>query len=367
MQRVISTVDSSWITQRRLDVRYSDVSPNHVLDVYLPEAGDGPFPAIVFVHGGGFLGGRKDYGALGPILAGVSQGYALISVEYRLSMEAKWPSCVHDVKCALRFITAHADELRVDPGRLVLWGTSAGGGINNAVAATLGSGRVDDPALGHPDVRPRVAALVNWFAVADWVSNAYTHNIPTEKTFLTTNPTVADARQYAAEGWKRVEDAELGFAIEDDFARAFALSPIRMVRDEFLPTLFQHGTADVVVPFVDTVKMACTVNTRVRPGLATVWPMRGEIHGGPRFYAPGNIVATLRWIDGQIGRRHGYTALPVVGTISTLVDDGVDLPTDDLPASDTVTAVATRAVEPVRNQLEFWGPPHEEANVPHGV
>ena len=94
MKRTISTVDSSWITRKQLDVRYSDVSPSHVLDVYLPEQGRGPHPVIVFVHGGGFLGGRKDYGPLAPILACVSQGYALISVEYRLSMEAKWPACV---------------------------------------------------------------------------------------------------------------------------------------------------------------------------------------------------------------------------------------------------------------------------------
>jgi acetyl esterase/lipase len=367
VKRAISTVDSSWITRKHLNVRYSDVSPNHLLDVYLPESGDGPAPVIVFVHGGGFLGGSKDYGALAPILACVSQGYALISVEYRLSMAAKWPACVHDVKCALRFITARAGELGIDPERIVLWGASAGGGINNAIAATLTSGRVDDPALGHPEIRPRVVALVNWFAVADWVSCAYQHNIPTDKTFLVTNPTTADARQYAAEGWKRVEDAELGFAIEDDLPRAFAASPIRMVQDEFLPTLFQHGTADIIVPFVDTVKMAETVNTRVRPGIATVWSLIGENHGGQRFYAPDNIIATLRWIDEKIGRTHDYTRLSEVGTRSTHVDDGIELPPDDLSVSPGVTAVPTRTVEPVKDLLEFWGLPPAREQAPHGV
>ena len=366
MKRVISTVDNSGITRKHLDVRYSDVSPNHVLDVYLPESGAGPFPVIVFVHGGGFLGGRKDYGALAPILACVSQGYALISVEYRLSMEAPWPACVHDVKCALRFVTARAGELGIDPERIVLWGTSAGGGINNAVAATLTGRRVDDASLGHPDVRPRVVALVNWFAVADWVSLAYQHNIPTEKTFLVTSPTVADAQQYATRGWKRVEDAALGFAVEDDLPRAFATSPIRMVSDEFLPTLFQHGTADVVVPFADTVKMAETVNTRVRAGLATVRPLLGEIHGGPRFYAPDNIVATLRWIDERIGRDHDYTPLPEIGTIGTHVDDGVELPADNLSVRPGVTTLPTSALEPVRDRLEVWSPT-AGADVPRGV
>jgi acetyl esterase/lipase len=366
VKRAIRTVDNSWITRKQLNVRYSDVSPNHVLDVYLPDSG-GPFPVIVFVHGGGFLGGRKDYGALAPILACVSQGYALISVEYRLSMEATWPACVHDVKCALRFVTAHAHELGVDPERIALWGTSAGGGINNAVAATLTGSRCDDLSLGHSGVRPRVAALVNWFAVADWVSFAFHHNIPTDKTFLVTSPTAADAQQYAAQGWKRVEDAELGFAIEDDLPRAFAASPINMVGNEFLPALFQHGTADVIVPFADTVRMAETVNTRVRPGLATVWPMRGEIHGGPRFYAPDNIIATLRWIDDRIGRSHDYTALPEVGTISTDVDDGVELVAEDLSESPGVTTIPTRTIEPAKDRLEFWGAPPARAETPRGV
>jgi len=157
-----------------------------------------------------------------------------------------------------------------------------------------------------------------------------------------------------------------GFAVEDDLPRAFATSPIRMVSDEFLPTLFQHGTADVVVPFADTVKMAETVNTRVRAGLATVRPLLGEIHGGPRFYAPDNIVATLRWIDERIGRDHDYTPLPEIGTIGTHVDDGVELPADNLSVRPGVTTLPTSALEPVRDRLEVWSPT-AGADVPRGV
>jgi len=193
MKRTITTVDSGPIHRKRLDVRYSHVSPSHVLDVYLPEYGSGPFPVIVFVHGGGFFGGSKDYGTLADILPCVSQGYALVSVEYRLSMEAKWPACVHDVKTALRFITAHAAEFELDPERIVLRGSSAGAGITTAVAATLTSGRVDDPTLGNPGVQPQVAAMVGWFPLTDWISVAFHHNIPTELTMAVASPSIADA------------------------------------------------------------------------------------------------------------------------------------------------------------------------------
>jgi acetyl esterase/lipase len=367
MRRTISTIDSSCLSRKYLDVRYSDVSPNQLLDVYLPETGDGPFPVIVFVHGGGFLGGRKDYGTLADILPCVSQGYALVSVEYRLSMEAKWPACVHDVKAALRFITANAGELELDPDRMVLWGSSAGAGITTSIAATLGNGKVDDPALGYPDIRPHVAAMVGWFPLTDWISAAHHHNIPNELTTAVASPTSADAQQYAAEGWKHVEDAALGFAIEDDLPRAFAASPITMVEGAFVPSLLLHGTADVVVPFVDTVRLAQKVNTRVQPGLVTVWPMIGQNHGASCFGTPDTIVATLRWIDRQIGRTHEYTDMQKVSTISMQIDDQVELPADDLSLLPGLTVVPTRSLEPIRNRLEFWGPVIAQPDVPQGV
>jgi acetyl esterase/lipase len=367
MKRTISTIDSSGFRRKQLDVPYSDVSPNHLLDVYLPDNSEGPFPVIVFVHGGGFLGGRKDYGTLADILPCVSQGYALVSVEYRLSMEAKWPACVHDVKAALRFMTAHAGELELDPDRIVLWGSSAGAGITTSVAATLGGGRVDDPALGYPDIRPHVAAMVGWFPLTDWISAAYHHNIPSELTMAVASPTIADAQQYTAEGWKRVEDAALGFAIEADLPSAFAASPITMVEDEFVPSLLLHGTADIVVPFVDTVRLAQKVNTRVEPGHVTVWPMIGQNHGASCFGAPDTVVTTLRWVDQQIGRTHEYSDLQKASTISTQIDDQVELPADDLSVLPGLTVVPTRTLEPIRDKLEFWGPVLVQSDAPQGV
>jgi hypothetical protein len=72
-----------------------------------------------------------------------------------------------------------------------------------------------------------------------------------------------------------------------------------------------------------------------------VWPLIAENHGGPRFYAPDNIVATLRWIDERIGRTHDYTSLPEVGTTSTQVDDGVGLYADD-PSDHQASSIASR-------------------------
>ena len=141
-----------------------------------------------------------------------------------------------------------------------------------------------------------------------------------------------------------------------------------MVEDEFVPSLLSlHGTADVVVPFADSVRLAQKVNTRVQPGLVTVWPMIGQNHGASCFGAPDTIAATLRWIDQQIGRSHEYTDMQKVSTISTVIDDQVELPAEDLSLLPGLIVVPTRTLEPVREGLEFWGPALAQADAPHGI
>ncbi len=98
------------------------------LDLAMPdELGDEPRPALIFIHGGGWRGGDKRRGAfLGPTLAFATKGYVCITVEYRLLQEAMFPACVEDVKCAVRWLRAHAEEYNVDPERFGAYGNSAG-------------------------------------------------------------------------------------------------------------------------------------------------------------------------------------------------------------------------------------------------
>ena len=306
MKRTISTVDSRWINRKRLDVRYSDVSPNHVLDVYLPDSGTGPFPVIVFVHGGGFLGGSKNYGALAPILGSVSQGYALISVEYRLSMEATWPAGVHDVKCALRFITEHADELGIDPDRIVLWGTQrVGRSSTPSPPRSPAAGSTTSPwDTVTPDLGKRRWSAGSLFSTGS-ASPTTTTSRPTRHSWSPAPPSPMRAGTPRKAG-TRVEDAELGFAIEDDLPRAFAASPIRLVQDEFVPALFQHGTADVIVPFADSAKWP----RRSTRGSVPAWPPCGPCAG--RSTAGRLLRAGQHRRDAALDRRadrpqHDYT------------------------------------------------------------
>jgi acetyl esterase/lipase len=98
------------------------------LDLAMPkEPGGEPLPAIVFVHGGGWRSGdKRAANFLGPALEFAAKGYVCITVNYRLIQEAPMPACIEDVKCAVRWLRAHAKEYNVDPERIGAYGNSAG-------------------------------------------------------------------------------------------------------------------------------------------------------------------------------------------------------------------------------------------------
>ncbi len=98
------------------------------LDLAMPkEPPDEPLPAIVFVHGGGWRSGdKRAANFLGPAQEFAAKGYVCITVNYRLIQEAPMPACIEDVKCAVRWLRAHAKEYGVDPDRIGAYGNSAG-------------------------------------------------------------------------------------------------------------------------------------------------------------------------------------------------------------------------------------------------
>src|SRR6476661_7067961 len=104
------------------------------LDLWLPDAGHGPSPVVVFLHGGGWrLGSRHLVGPAyatadpGPFELFAQAGIAVASIDYRLSGEALWPAQLHDAKAAVRWLRRRSSELGIDPERMASWGESAGG------------------------------------------------------------------------------------------------------------------------------------------------------------------------------------------------------------------------------------------------
>lgn len=135
------------------------------LDLHLPlgaDAGTGPHPVVVYVHGGSFLAGVP---TMGPWTTLPALGVAVASVSYRLSGEAPFPAAAEDVRAALAWLTGNAGRFGLDLDRLALWGSSAGGYLAALVALTHGRplGRRSDRTTQSP---PQVGAVVAHYPVS---------------------------------------------------------------------------------------------------------------------------------------------------------------------------------------------------------
>jgi acetyl esterase/lipase len=98
------------------------------LDLAMPaEQTEGLRPALVIVHGGGWRGGSRTVDVFQKMMTKYARkGYVTVNIDYRLTGEAPFPACIEDVKCAVRWLRAHADEYHVDPDRIGAYGHSAG-------------------------------------------------------------------------------------------------------------------------------------------------------------------------------------------------------------------------------------------------
>jgi len=154
------------------DVTYS-VIPGFrplVLDLYRPD-GETPKPLILFIHGGGWVGGNTRHsGALENFPLALAQlasvGFVVASVEYRLSSEAPFPAALQDVRTALRYLKDNSGKYRIDPNKVAVWGGSAGGQLAALAAASCGDQTLDAaPAIAGSEC---VQGAVVWYGVFDF-------------------------------------------------------------------------------------------------------------------------------------------------------------------------------------------------------
>lgn len=141
-----------------------------IVDIYVP-AGKGLHPLVVYIHGGGWIGGHtRQSGAFADfprMLAGLAaEGFTVASVEYRLSGEAPFPAQARDVNAAIRFLVGHAAQYQIDPKRIGVFGGSAGGHLA-ALAALSCRDTALDPASAN-DACPTAAA--SWYGVMDFAT-----------------------------------------------------------------------------------------------------------------------------------------------------------------------------------------------------
>ena len=148
------------------NLMYAQAGPHALrLDLYIPNDVPGPYPLIVWVHGGAFRMGDKANPIARPLVA---YGYAIASINYRLSHQAIFPAQIHDCKAAVRWLRAHAAGYDLDGARVGAWGDSAGGHL---VAMLGAAGDVPELEgdLGNLEHSSRVQAVCDWYGPSDFL------------------------------------------------------------------------------------------------------------------------------------------------------------------------------------------------------
>ncbi|HAL73883.1 MAG TPA: hypothetical protein DCM45_02175 [Clostridiales bacterium] len=119
---------ADWINWKNLDIAYGD-DPLQQFDLYYPNSGEGPYPLCILVHGGGFMLCDKRDWHLYPGFFALEKGFALASVNYRLTPASPFPAALEDICQVIEYLHSHAQEQMLDQDKVVLFGTSAGGNL----------------------------------------------------------------------------------------------------------------------------------------------------------------------------------------------------------------------------------------------
>jgi len=142
------------------------IASNHEnkLDLYVPRNANGPTPVLMYIHGGGWVGGAKEVNVL-RILPYLQMGWAVVNIEYRLGAVARAPAAVEDGLCALRWVIRNAERYNLDTSRIVTSGNSAGGHLALTTGMIPASAGLDLECPGSEELR--VAAIINWYGITD--------------------------------------------------------------------------------------------------------------------------------------------------------------------------------------------------------
>jgi acetyl esterase/lipase len=268
-----------------LDIPYADRSQAQKLDIYLPAMGQAPYPVIVYIHGGAFRFGDKASGSNLPVLEGLKRGYAVVSINYRLSAEALFPAAIHDIKAAIRWIRASAGHYGFDPKRIASWGDSAGGYLSLFAGVSAGVRELEDLSLGNPDQQSNVQAVVAWYPVTDFLKmdeqvSAY--------GLAPGNGLHSDAQS--------PESLLLGAPIATVPDLVKAANPETYITPAAPPTLLQHGTNDDLVPAMQSIKFAELLEMAIGRDKVLLDLLEGARHADPLFNTPANVKRVLDFL-----------------------------------------------------------------------
>jgi acetyl esterase/lipase len=204
------------------DVEYARFGDKSLLlDVYVPRGAQGPLPTVVWIHGGGWSSGSKDFCRT---IGLVARGYVVASINYRFAQDAPFPAQIEDCKAAIRFLRANAAKYQIDKDRIGVSGASAGGHLVALLGTSGGVKDLEGKVGGNLEQSSKVQCVVDFCG-------------PTDLMLFTNR----------GDGAAAVAGL-LGGSIEKAKDLAHAANPVTYVTKDDPPFLIVHGDKDTLVP-----------------------------------------------------------------------------------------------------------------------
>src|SRR6516165_3974461 len=239
------------------------------LDLYLPEQPAGALPLVVWIHAGGGQSGSKEHTRA---LYLTTRGYAVASINHRLTLHATFPAQIHDCKAAIRWLRAHCKEYRLDPDRIGVWGASSGGTLAALLGTSGGIKELEGKEGENGDQSSRVQAVCDWFGLTDVAAMA------------ALSPELKSALEQA-----------LGGPIAENKEKVLRASPVTQASKDDPPFLIMHGDKDMLVPVSQSQLLADALK---RAGVdVTLKIVPGARHGGPAFQTPEMLQLIQEFFD----------------------------------------------------------------------
>lgn len=279
-------VDVSFVKRSFLDVSYGQSGAN-TYDLFLPDEGEGTFPLIIHIHGGGFGLGDKRDGHVKKLLDCITNGYAFASINYRLSGEALFPAAVLDCRQALRHIKVNADKYHIDPNRIGVIGGSAGGNLSAILAMNIPNNEFFGENTQYKK-DANVKCAVDWFGPTDFSlmdSQANDNGI-----------SFCDH----GEGYS-AESSYMGAPLaEIDKKLLDKANPITYINEKMCPILVQHGRVDKLVPFAQSEIFVDAIINRLGKDRVTFVPLDKADHEDPLYESDENMSIVWKFFEERL-------------------------------------------------------------------
>jgi acetyl esterase/lipase len=247
------------------------------LDIYLPKTGTAPYPVIIAVHGGAFKFGSKTGSDIAAMFRWLEKGYAVVSVDYRLSSEAVFPAAIDDVQAAIMFIKKNAQTYELNPNKIALWWDSAGW---NLVSLAGTKGNTAD--------NSQVQAVVDWFGPIYFsrMDDQFSKLWVTGAMGKTNSESSAESLYI----WKTIGTPEAESLVK-------MASPETFISKNSPPFFIQHGTADKNIPITQSEEFAAKLAESIWKDKVVFEKIEWAAHGWDLFESDENLAKIFAFLE----------------------------------------------------------------------